>query len=124
MAARRAGSTALALALLIPAAQARTYGPVVTAQPTITGTVEAGGRLTAGSGTWTSATTAAFGYQWYRCDATGAHCSSIHGATGPGLTLSAADAGKTIGLTVPATDASGPTAAYSSLVGPGAPPRP
>ena len=66
MAARRAGSTALALALLIPAAQARTYGPVVTAQPTITGTVEAGGRLTAGSGTWTSATTAAFGYQFYQ----------------------------------------------------------
>jgi hypothetical protein len=63
MAARRAGVVALAAALVTVSAQARSEGPVLTAQPTISGTLEAGSRLTAGSGTWTSATTATFAYQ-------------------------------------------------------------
>src|SRR5436309_15958888 len=110
MAARRAGAAAIAFALLAAGAQARSSGPALTAQPTITGTAEAGGRLAAGSGTWTSATTIAYGYQWYRCDAAGAHCSSIHGAKGPGLALGSKDVGRTIGLTITATDAAGSTA--------------
>jgi hypothetical protein len=118
VAARRAGIAALAFALVAVPADARTEAPVPTAQPTIVGTLAAGSRLTAGSGTWTSASTATFAYQWYRCDEAGAHCSSIHGATGPGLTLTRTDVGKTIGLTVTASDASGSTAAYASLVGP------
>ena len=118
MAARSAGIIALALGLLAAGAAARTWGPTLTAQPTITGTAKAGSRLAAGSGTWTSTSTAAYAYQWYRCDAAGAHCSSIHGATAAGLTLGSKDVGKTIGLTVTATDASGSTSAYASLVGP------
>jgi len=124
MAARRAGIAALALALLAPAAQARVSGPAPTAEPTIIGTTEVGSRLTAGSGTWSSSSTVAFGYQWYRCDALGAHCSSVHGATGPGLALTPKDAGKTIGLTVTATDSGGSTSAYASLAGPVAGARP
>jgi hypothetical protein len=118
VAARSAGIAALALGLLAAAAAARSSAPTLTAQPTITGTVEAGIRLAAGSGTWTSATTISYTYQWYRCDGVGAHCSSIHGATGPGLTLVSKDVAKTIGLTVTATDGSGSTSAYASLVGP------
>ena len=90
----------------------------------MTGTAAVGDRLEAGSGTWTSSTQVSYAYQWYRCDAGGAHCSSVHGATAPGYTLSAVDAGKTIGLTVTATDQAGATAAYSSLVGPIAQARP
>jgi hypothetical protein len=59
-----------------------------------------------------------YAYQWYRCDRNGAHCSSIHGATGPGLVLRRKDVDKTIGLTVNATDGAGTTNAYASLVGP------
>ena len=118
MAARSAGIIALALGLLAAGAAARTWGPTLTAQPTITGTAKAGSRLAAGSGTWTSTSTAAYAYQWYRCDAAGAHCSSIHGATAAGLTLGSKDVGKTMGLTVIATDTSGSTSAYASLVGP------
>src|SRR6185437_174542 len=109
MAARRAGIAALALVLLASGADARALGPTLTAQPTISGTIEVGSRLVAGSGTWSSSSTVAFAYQWYRCDAAGAHCASIHGATGPGLTLSRKDASRTIGLTVTATDSSGST---------------
>jgi len=124
MAARRAGIAALALVLLASGADARALGPTLTAQPTISGTIEVGSRLVAGSGTWSSSSTVAFAYQWYRCDAAGAHCASIHGATGPGLTLSRKDASRTIGLTVTATDSSGSTPSYASLAGPVAPAKP
>ena len=119
MAARSAGTVALALGLLLAAgAGGRTSGPTLTAQPTVSGVAEVGSRLVAGSGTWTSASTISYAYQWYRCDASGGRCSSIHGATAPGLTLGARDAGKTIGLTVTGNDAAGSTPAYASLVGP------
>ena len=37
-------------------------------------------------------------YQWYRCNAAGADCLSVHGATSPTYTLVARDVGKTVGL--------------------------
>ena len=118
MAGRRAVLAALALSLLAPGAAGRASGPALTAEPTVSGIVEAGSRLAAGTGTWTSSTVVSYRYQWYRCDAAGAHCGSIHGATGPGLVLGAKDVGKTVGLTVVATDAAGSTTAFASLVGP------
>jgi hypothetical protein len=118
VAARSAGIAALALTLLAGGAAARSAGPTLTAAPSVTGTLKAGSRLAAGSGTWTSTATVSYAYQWYRCDRTGAHCSSIHGATGPGLVLGSKDVDKTIGLTVNARDAAGTTTAYASLVGP------
>jgi hypothetical protein len=124
MAARRAGIAALALALLAGGAQARVTGPSPTARPTVSGTLEAGARLTAGAGTWTSQSAVAYAYQWYRCDANGAHCGSIHGATAAGLVLARKDVGRTIGLTVTATDTTGSSSAYASLVGPVAAARP
>jgi hypothetical protein len=62
-----------------------------------------------------------FAYQWYRCDATGAHCTVIRGSTKATYTLVARDTGKTLGLTLQATDSSGTAFAYASLVGPIAP---
>jgi hypothetical protein len=92
-------------------------GPTLSASPAVSGTVEQGQRLTGTSGTWTGTGTIAYAYQWYRCDTTGAHCNSVHGATLATYTLVAADVGKTIGLTVHATDTTGTAAAYAGLVG-------
>jgi hypothetical protein len=60
----------------------------------------------------------AFHFQWYRCDANGAHCKSVHGATKATYTLVTKDAVHTIGLTVTASDTSGKKPAYASLAGP------
>jgi hypothetical protein len=97
-------------------------GPVSTERPSIAGTLQQGKQLTGNAGTWTGTGTIAYAYQWYRCDAFGAHCNSIHGATRPTYTQVAADVTRTIGLTVKATDTTGTTAAYSSLAGVVVPP--
>jgi hypothetical protein len=84
----------------------------------VAGAVKAGGQLTGSAGTWSGSGTISYAYQWYRCDPTGAHCLSIHGATKPTYTQVAKDVAHTLGLTVKATDAGGTTTAYASLVGP------
>lgn len=126
MSARRSGALALALTLLLAggAGEARAAGPTLTAPPAIAGTASAGNRLTAETGTWTSASTVTYAYQWYRCDASGGHCLSVHGATAPGYVLGTKDVGDSIGLTVTAADAVGSSVAYASLVGPIAVPKP
>jgi len=97
---------------------AKPTGPIVSARPTVAGVAQQGKQLTANAGTWTGAGTIAYAYQWYRCDAAGAHCSSIHGAKKSTYTQVPKDVASTLGLTVRATDTNGTTNAYSSLVGP------
>ncbi|HEX5247638.1 MAG TPA: hypothetical protein VFW41_10975 [Gaiellaceae bacterium] len=90
-----------------------------TTAPAVTGTLKVGQQLAGATGQWTGTAPIAYGFQWYRCDAGGAHCSSVHGATKPTYRLVKADAGKTIGFTVTATDATAAKQpAYASLVGP------
>jgi hypothetical protein len=96
-------------------------GPTETALPTVTGSVAAGNQLTAAPGTWTGSGTLSYAYQWYRCDTTGAHCGSIHGATGATYKLVIKDIGQTIGVTVNASDSTGKTSGYANLIGPVAP---
>ena len=96
-------------------------GPTETALPTVTGSAAAGKQLTAAPGTWSGSGTLSYAYQWYRCDTTGAHCSSIHGATGALYKLVIKDISQTIGLTVNASDSAGKTSGYASLIGPVAP---
>ena len=93
-------------------------GPVASVAPTVTGTAQQGQRLVASPGTWTGSGTVTFAYQWYRCDFLVSHCSSIHGATGSGYRLGAADTGKTIALTLKATDANATVSVYLPAVGP------
>ncbi len=89
-----------------------------TTAPAVTGTLRVGQRLTGTTGVWTGLAPITYAFQWYRCDAGGAHCSSVRGATKPTYRLVAADKGKTLGLTVNATDATGAKQpAYASLVG-------
>ena len=49
--------------------------------PTISGTAEVGLTLVATRGTWSGSPTS-FHYSWSRCDAAGAACLAISGATG------------------------------------------
>jgi hypothetical protein len=93
-------------------------GPSHTAPPSIAGVAERGTQLTATTGLWAGVGALSYAYQWYRCDAGGAHCSSVHGATKTTYRTVRADLGKTLGFGVRATDSTGTAAAYSSLFGP------
>ena len=97
---------------------AQKTGPSSLAPPTAAGTSQQGRQLTGSTGHWSVSGTISYGYQWYRCDAAGAHCNSVHGATRPTYTLVARDVGHTLGFAVHATDATGTATAYASLIGP------
>jgi hypothetical protein len=88
--------------------------PLNTALPTITGTAQVGQTLTAAPGTWTNKPTA-FLYQWQRCDAAGAACAVVSGATGRTYTLTTADAGSTVSVAVIAGNAVGKRTAISAV---------
>ena len=92
-------------------------GPLAIGRPAVSGTLQQGNRLTGTPGTWSGSGTIVYAYQWYRCDASGAHCASVHGATKSTYTLVAADVGRTLGLTVRATDSTGTAPGYASLAG-------
>lgn len=91
--------------------------PASTALPTISGTTTTGQTLTATSGSWSGTQPLAFAYQWQRCDAQGASCSSISGATGSTYALGSADVGRTIRVVVTAQNAAGPRTATSGPTG-------
>jgi hypothetical protein len=97
---------------------AQATGPLSGGLPTVTGMGKQGKQLTGSTGIWSGSGVIGYGYQWYRCDALGAHCKSVHGATKPTYTLAAKDVGQTLGFAVHATDATGTATAYASLVGP------
>src|SRR3954467_3292808 len=59
------------------------YAPSNTAAPTAGGTAQGGATLTAGTGTWASSSAVTYGYQWQRCNATGAACVEISGRDEP-----------------------------------------
>jgi hypothetical protein len=101
-----------------PTTTAAGPGPANSAPPTISGTPAQGAKLTSTAGTWVGSGTLSYHYQWYRCDTSGAHCGSIHGATGATYTLVGTDVSHTMALTVSATDSKGTTSAYASLLGP------
>jgi hypothetical protein len=93
-----------------------TSQPVNTSAPTIAGPARLGQSLTATSGVWSPAGT--YTYRWARSTNGGSSWAGIAGATGPGYTLAAADAGARIEVTVTAANAYGSTAATSAAVGP------
>jgi hypothetical protein len=81
--------------------------PVNTAEPTISGTAQVGSTLSASTGTWTSSSNVTYSYQWLRCDATGAGCSNIGGATGAHYQVKGGDVGHTLRVRVTAKNADG-----------------
>jgi hypothetical protein len=121
---RVAAALAGAALLVGEGASTAVGGPVASVGPTVIGTAAAGKELTGLSGTWGGFGAIAYAFQWYRCNAAGASCLAVHGATSPTYALGSKDIGKTLGMKVSATDSTGRASAYSSLVGPIAPKRP
>jgi len=80
--------------------------------PSISGLALVGQTLTATTGTWTNSPTS-YHFAWSRCDATGAACLAIGGATARIYTVTASDEGHTLRVTVTAKNSSGSTPATS-----------
>lgn len=87
--------------------------PVNTAAPAISGTAQDNGTLSATSGTWTGAQPITYAYAWQRCDANGANCAAIGGATSQTYRVSSNDVGHTVRAVVTATNSGGNTTAAS-----------
>ncbi len=90
--------------------------PVNSSSPTISGNTVEKQTLTANPGTWTGSPTPTYSYQWNACDSTG--CAPILSARGSSYTLTSADVGKTVTVTVTATNPSGAASQSSVPVGP------
>jgi type II secretory pathway pseudopilin PulG len=74
-----------------------------TTAPTISGSQTQGQVVSVDEGNWTG-TPSAFGYSWSRCDTSGANCAPIADATTNTYTVTAADAGSTLRVTVTGTN--------------------
>jgi hypothetical protein len=100
--------------------------PKNTVAPAVSGTAAVGSVLTADPGKWDGSPAPTFGYQWQRCDASGAQCVSIAGATGTTYTpqgsgivqaalapIGGDDVGSTLRVIVTATNTAGSSSAAS-----------
>lgn len=88
--------------------------PQNTAAPSISGAANEGNTLTANNGNWSNSPTM-FAYQWQQCNASGASCADISGATSKTYTLAAADVDHTVRATVTASNADGQATANSNV---------
>jgi hypothetical protein len=77
--------------------------PIMISAPTITGAAQQGQTLTASSGNWGDEPDS-YAYQWQQCDATGANCVDVAGATAATYAVTAADVGFTLRVNVTATN--------------------
>ncbi|MDX6479890.1 MAG: hypothetical protein QOG85_400 [Gaiellaceae bacterium] len=92
--------------------------------PTITGSGNSGEIEAADVGIW-SGLPSSYTYQWELCDAAGANCSDIAGATGPTFVPPDADLGSTLRFRVVATNGIGSSTPVESIpVGLGIPTAP
>ena len=87
--------------------------PVNTSPPTILGTAQPGQLLVATNGVWGNSPTS-YTYQWRVCDAGGAACADIAGASTGTYALTAGLVGRTIRLVVTAANAGGSVPAASA----------
>jgi hypothetical protein len=87
--------------------------PVASTLPSISGTPTVGTTLLASPGSWSNDPTG-YGYQWQVCDAGGANCTDVSGATFSSYTVTAADAGRTLRVVVSAQNGGGSMSADSA----------
>jgi subtilase family serine protease len=91
--------------------------PTNSSSPSISGTAEEGQALTLTHGAWSNKPTA-YSDHWLLCNAAGASCAEISGATGATYTLPAAAVGSTVRVQEIASNASGAgSPAVSSATG-------
>ncbi len=88
--------------------------PSNTSPPTISGQPHVGQTLTGNRGTWTGTQPISYADQWLRCDAGGAGCVDIPGATATMYLVTAADLGSTLRFQVTATNSQGSSMATSA----------
>jgi hypothetical protein len=88
--------------------------PVNTVKPTISGTPQDGAQLTETDGNWDGTQPITFARQWQRCDASGAACADVAGATGTTYAVTSADVGATLRVVVTATNSVGSATAASA----------
>jgi calcineurin-like phosphoesterase family protein len=81
--------------------------PINSSPPTISGAALDRSALTAAPGTWSGTEPITHSYQWRRCDAAGAGCADIAGATASTYTLTSADVGSTVRVAVTASNVAG-----------------
>ena len=87
--------------------------PSNTAPPTVTGLARENSTLTAATGTWSGTQPIGYAFKWQHCDANGAACTDIAGATSSTLTLGSTDIGFTVRAVVTATNTVGSQSASS-----------
>jgi hypothetical protein len=107
-------SSVLAPATMMTAAASATSAaaPQTSSAPTISGHAREGRTLTAGNGTWTNSPTG-FSYQWQQCDASGAGCNAISGATSKTYSVASGDVDHALRLAVTASNSDGSSSATS-----------
>jgi GH25 family lysozyme M1 (1,4-beta-N-acetylmuramidase) len=88
--------------------------PVLSAPPTLAGAPQSGQVLAAEAGTWEGGKPLAFTYQWRRCDASGANCATISGATAASYKATSADVGHALEAVVTAASAAGSASAVTA----------
>jgi hypothetical protein len=88
--------------------------PTWSLPPAISGNAVIGQTLTTSTGSWTGTAPIAYAYQWFRCDSSGANCSSIAGASTSSYVLSASDQGSTLRSRVTASNSAGSASSQSS----------
>ncbi len=90
--------------------------PLNRSLPSILGTPQDGQSLSADPGSWAGTPPIEYGYQWLRCDASGANCAAISGATRATYVVAGGDVGHTLRVNVTATNAVASATARSSAV--------
>jgi hypothetical protein len=81
--------------------------------PVITGSPTVGQTMTTSDGTWLGTPAPTFTYAWETCDATGANCVTVPGATKNTLKIDGTMIGKTVKSKVTATNSNGTASAES-----------
>jgi hypothetical protein len=82
--------------------------------PGITGELYTGKTLSTSTGTWKGDPRPSYSYQWQKCNASGAECANISGATSQSYTLTEGDAGSTVRVVVTAENSEGSASATSA----------
>ena len=82
--------------------------------PSLVGIPEGGYLLSAVPGTWAGGKPVVFSYQWQRCDAAGANCVALVGATRESYRATTADVGHSLAVTVTASSTAGAATADSA----------
>lgn len=88
--------------------------PAPVSVPSISGEALEGASLTASEGDWRGERPLTYAYQWRRCDAMGAECSDVEGATAATYSLGVEDVGATLRVVVTASNGEGSENATSS----------